>query len=254
MKTALITGASSGIGKEFARRYAEKGYRLILTARREDILEQLREELKTEIVVIPADLSDEKQCFELLEKLKDEDIDVFINNAGFGLAGSFLTTDIEREVNMIKVNDIAMHIMFKGILQKMDARGSGTILNVASSAGLFPGGPYMAGYYASKAYVVSLTRAVVQELKEKGSNVHVCALCPGPVNTDFNRNADVVFSLKGISASQCVSECLKEMERKKTVIVPSVMMKAAVSLSKLAPAGLLTAMTGHQQKKKTGQI
>ena len=254
MKTALITGASSGIGKEFARRYAEKGYRLILTARREDILEQLREELKTEIVVIPADLSDEKQCFELLKKLKDEDIDVFINNAGFGLAGSFLTTDIEREVNMIKVNDIAMHIMFKGILQKMDARGSGTILNVASSAGLFPGGPYMAGYYASKAYVVSLTRAVVQELKEKGSNVYVCALCPGPVDTDFNRNADVVFSLKGISASQCVSECLKEMDGKKTVIVPSVMMKAAVSLSKLAPAGLLTAMTGHQQKKKTGQI
>ncbi len=254
MKTALITGASSGIGKEFARRYAEKGYRLILTARREDILEQLREELKTEIVVIPADLSDEKQCFELLKKLKDEDIDVFINNAGFGLAGSFLTTDVEREINMIKVNDIAMHIMFKGVLQKMDARGSGTILNVASSAGLFPGGPYMAGYYASKAYVVSLTRAVVQELKEKESKVHVCALCPGPVDTDFNRNADVVFSLKGISASQCVSECLKEMNRKKTVIVPSVLMKAAVSLSKLVPAGLLTAMTGHQQKKKTGQI
>ena len=254
MKTALITGASSGIGKEFARRYAEKGYRLILTARRESVLQRFGEELSTDVVIIPADLSDEKQCFELLEKLKDEDIDVFINNAGFGLAGSFLTTDIEREVNMIKVNDIAMHIMFKGILQKMDARGSGTILNVASSAGLFPGGPYMAGYYASKAYVVSLTRAVVQELKEKGSNIHVCALCPGPVDTNFNRNADVVFSLKGISASQCVSECLKEMDRKKIIIVPSVMMKAAVSLSKLAPAGLLTAMTGHQQKKKTGQI
>ena len=253
MKTALITGASSGIGKEFARRYAEKGYRLILTARRESVLQRFGEELSTDVVIIPADLSDEKQCFELLEKLKDEDIDVFINNAGFGLAGSFLTTDIEREVNMIKVNDIAMHIMFKGILQKMDARGSGTILNVASSAGLFPGGPYMAGYYASKAYVVSLTRAVVQELKEKGSNIHVCALCPGPVDTNFNRNADVVFSLKGISASQCVSECLKEMDRKKIIIVPSVMMKAAVSLSKLAPAGLLTAMTGHQQKKKTGQ-
>ena len=253
MKTALITGASSGIGKEFARRYAEKGYRLILTARRESVLQRFGEKLSTDVVIIPADLSDEKQCFELLEKLKDEDIDVFINNAGFGLAGSFLTTDIEREVNMIKVNDIAMHIMFKGILQKMDARGSGTILNVASSAGLFPGGPYMAGYYASKAYVVSLTRAVVQELKEKGSNVHVCALCPGPVDTDFNRNADVVFSLKGISASQCVSECLKEMDRKKIIIVPSVMMKAAVSLSKLAPAGLMTAMTGHQQKKKTGQ-
>lgn len=254
MKTALITGASSGIGKEFARRYAEKGYRLILTARRENVLQRFGEELDTDVVIIPADLSDEKQCFELLKKLKDEDIDVFINNAGFGLAGSFLTTDVEREVNMIKVNDIAMHIMFKGILQKMDAIGSGTILNVASSAGLFPGGPYMAGYYASKAYVVSLTRAVVQELKEKGSKVHVCALCPGPVDTDFNRNADVVFSLKGISVSQCVSECLKEMNRKKTVIVPSVLMKAVVSLSKLVPAGLLTAMTGHQQKKKTGQI
>ena len=250
MKTVLITGASSGIGKAFAHSYAEKGYRLILTARREIILQQLSESFNTETVILPADLSDEKQVYEMLEKLKNEDIDVFINSAGFGLAGSFLKTDVEREVNMIKVNDIAVHILFKGILQKMNARGSGTILNVASSAGLLPAGPYMATYYASKAYVVSLTRAVVQELKEAGSKVYVCALCPGPVDTDFNRNADVVFSLKGISAEKCVSECLKKMDRHKTIIVPSLMMKAAVFFSGLVPFSLLIAMTGHQQKKK----
>ena len=108
----------------------------------------------------------------------------------------------------------------------------------------------MAGYYASKAYMLSLTRGVVQELKEMGSPVYVCALCPGPVDTEFNRNADVVFSLKGISARQCVSECLKAMERHRTVIVPTLTMKLATAFSRLLPAGWLVAMTGRQQKKK----
>ena len=151
---------------------------------------------------------------------------------------------------MIRVNDIAMHILFKEILRKMNKRGKGTILNVASSAGLFPGGPYMAGYYASKAYVVSLTRAVVQELKETGSNVYVCALCPGPVNTEFNQNADVVFTLKGISPEKCVEDCLRQMEKHVTIIVPSVLMKAATYLSCLVPKSLLVAMTGMQQKRR----
>ena len=253
MKTALITGASSGIGREFARQYAAKGYRLILTARRKDVLVALSSELDTECVIMTADLSDETQCLKLLDDLKEEQIDVLVNNAGFGLAGDFLHSDLQRELSMIKVNDIALHILLKGILQNMDKRGEGTIINVCSSAGLIPGGPYMATYYASKSYAVSLTRAVVQELKEAGSDVYVCALCPGPVDTDFNRNAGVTFSLKGITAKQCVSECLKEMEKKKTIIVPSVTMKLAMVFSKLVPTSLLVKITGHQQKKKTGQ-
>ena len=253
MKTVLITGASSGIGMTFAREYARRGYRLIVCARREDRLQELCRQIDTECRIITADLSDEKQCLQLLESVDNEDIDIFINNAGFGLAGSFLETDLNRELNMIKVNDIAMHILFKGMLGKMQKRGNGTILNVASSAGLLPGGPYMATYYATKAYVVSLTRAVVQELKEAGSDVYVCALCPGPVDTEFNQNADVIFSLKGISAQKCVAECLSQMEKGKTIIVPGGLMQTAAVLSRVVPASLLVKMTGQQQKKKIGR-
>lgn len=252
MKTVLITGATSGIGMEFARRYAAKGYRLIITGRRTDRMEQLKEELEVPVEIYSYDLSKKKQCFELLEALKDEDIDIFINNAGFGLAGAFLETDIEKEVNMIKVNDMAMHILFKGILQKMHENGHGHILNVASSAGLLPAGPYMATYYASKAYVTSLTRAVAMELKEMGSPVRVSALCPGPVDTEFNERADVVFALKGINANQCVDEAIRGIEKGKLIIVPSFTMKLAAIFLHLVPYPILVKITGRQQKKKLG--
>jgi len=252
MKTALITGATSGIGREFAKRLADRGYRLIVTGRRVDRLNELAEQVNVPVEIISGDLSKKKECFALLDKLKEERIDVFINNAGFGVAGSFLETDIDREVSMIKVNDVAMHILFKGILQKMDADGAGQILNVASSAGLLPGGPYMAGYYASKAYVTSLTRAVAVELKEKGSKVKVSALCPGPVDTEFNDRADVVFALKGISPEKCVAEALKGMDRGKTIIVPGFEMRLAMAFQHLLPIPILVKLTGHQQKKKLG--
>lgn len=252
MKTVLITGATSGIGMEFARRYAALGYRLIVTGRRTDRLEQLKAELQVPMDIYTYDLGKKKQCFELLEILKDENIDIFINNAGFGLAGAFLETDIDKEINMIKVNDLAMHILFKGILKKMHDAGHGQILNVASSAGLLPAGPYMATYYASKAYVTSLTRAVAMELKEMGSPVKVSALCPGPVDTEFNARADVVFALKGISVNQCVEEAIRGMEKGKLIIVPSFTMKLAAIFSHLVPYPILIKITGHQQKKKLG--
>ena len=122
----------------------------------------------------------------LCEALTDERIDLFINNAGFGVCGSFLETSGEKELSMAKVNVLAMHQLFKFAVKKMETQGFGTVLNVASSAGLLPGGPYMAGYYATKAYVVSLTRGVAEELREQHSPVYVCALCPGPVDTEFN--------------------------------------------------------------------
>lgn len=204
-KTVWITGASSGIGREFARRYARLGFRLILTARRRDRLETLAAELRakhgTLCRIVPADLEQDAQVAALCEALADERIDLFINNAGFGACGAFSETDAGKELSMLRVNVLAMHRLFKFTLRKMEAQGFGTILNVASSAGLLPGGPYMAGYYASKAYVVSLTRGVAEELREQHSPVYVCALCPGPVDTEFNDRADVVFALKGITPS-----------------------------------------------------
>lgn len=250
MKTAFITGATSGLGAEFARRYAKEGYRLILTGRRTQRLSALKEELGTECLIITADVSDEAKCKELLNDIADEEIDVFINNAGFGTAGSFFETSLEKEISMVKVNDIAMHILFKGMLAKMHKQGHGTILNVASSAGLFPAGPYMSTYYASKAYVTSLTKGVAHELKEIGSSVYVACLCPGPVDTEFNANADVTFSLKGISAERCVDECLKGMRKKKTVIIPTLRMKVATFGARLLPESFVIGMTAGQQKKK----
>ncbi len=250
MKTAFITGATSGLGAEFARRYAKEGYRLILTGRRTQRLSALKEELGTECLIITADVSDEAKCKELLDDIADEEIDVFINNAGFGTAGSFLETSLEKEISMVKVNDIAMHILFKVMLAKMHKQGHGTILNVASSAGLFPAGPYMSTYYASKAYVTSLTKGVAHELKEIGSSVYVACLCPGPVDTEFNANADVTFSLKGITAEKCVDECLKGMRKKKTVIIPMLRMKAATFGARLLPESFVIMMTAGQQKKK----
>ena len=255
-KTVWITGASSGIGQEFARRYAKLGFRLILTARRKDRLETLAAELlakyNTVSRILTADLAQEAELDRLCAALDGERIDIFINNAGFGVCGRFLETDVERELSMAKVNVLALHRLFKFAVQKMQAQGFGTVLNVASSAGLLPGGPYMAGYYATKAYVVSLTRSVAEELREAHSPGYVCALCPGPVNTEFNDCADVVFALKGITPQFCVEEALRGMLRGRTIIVPSALMRAATTAQHFVPTPLLMPILAHQQKKKMG--
>ncbi len=250
MKTVFITGATSGIGMEFARIFAKKGYRLILTGRRKERFSEIKNKVGTECLTFSADLSDEDECRRLLEKIRNERIDIFINNAGFGTAGSFLDTDIEKEIKMIKVNDVAMHYLFKNILKKMVEQGSGTIVNVASSAGLLPAGPYMATYYASKAYVASLTKAVSRELKENRSSVYVCCLCPGPVDTEFSSNADVTFSLKGITARKCVKECIRGMRKHQTVIIPTIGMRCAIFFGHFLPEKILIGIIGSQQKKK----
>ena len=255
-KTVWITGASSGIGKEFARRYAAMGCRLILTARRADRLEALALELKqahgTQCRILPADLASKADCDRLCAELAGENIDIFINNAGFGVCGSLLETDPAKEEEMVQVNVAAMRRLFQFALRKMHAQGGGTILNVASSAGLLPGGPYMAGYYASKAYVVSLTRGVARELQELHSPVYVCALCPGPVDTEFNDRAGVVFALRGITPEFCVQEAMHGMMHRRTIIVPSAFMRACTTAQKLLPASLLMPIVARQQKKKMG--
>ena len=255
-KTVWITGASSGIGREFARRYARLGFRLILTARRTDRLEALAAELtakhSTFCRILPADLEQESECARLCEALTDERIDIFINNAGFGVCGSFLETSGEKELSHGE-GQCAGHAPAVQVRREKDgAQGFGTVLNVASSAGLLPGGPYMAGYYASKAYVVSLTRGVAEELREQHSPVYVCALCPGPVDTEFNDRADVVFALKGITPELCVEEAMRGMLRRKTIIVPSTLMRLATTAQKLVPTPLLMPILAHQQKKKLG--
>lgn len=246
---ALITGASSGIGKDMARILSHKGYELILVARSEEKLKALKKGLKTKIEIIPLDLSKEEACFELYEKVKKENIDVLINNAGFGLFGKFTETSLEEELNMIDLNIKAVHILTKLFLKDFKERNSGSILNVASSAAFSPG-PLLATYYATKAYVLRLTEAIYEELRRENSEVYIGALCPGPVDTGFNERANVKFSLKGLNSFEVAAYAIAEMEKKKLVIVPGKVMKATKIAQRLIPDKILLKATYKIQKKK----
>ena len=250
---ALVTGASSGLGFEFAKQLSARGYKLILVARRRDKLEQVQKSIKTESIIIAADLSERDECVRVITETLGLNIDVFINNAGFGDCGRFYETDANKDLQMIDVNVTAMHLLLKMMLQRMKSSKvtGGYILNVASSAGLFPAGPYMATYYATKAYVTSITQAIARELKEEDSEIYVGALCPGPVDTEFNDVANVEFALKGISAGYCVSYALKQMfDRRKVLIVPTLRMKLAVLGTRSLSRDQVFALTADQQKKK----
>ncbi|PWM44199.1 MAG: ketoacyl reductase [Clostridiales bacterium] len=229
---ALITGASSGIGREFAKLLSNKGYDLIIVARREAALRDLASELKTNVRIITTDLSLRQKCIDLHETLKDENIDIFINNAGFGVFGEFDKTSLEDELTMIDTNVTAMHILCKLFLIDFKKRNNGYILNTASLAALVPGGPIFSAYYATKSYVHSLTLGIYEELRREKSNVHISVLCPGPVSTEFEKVANVSFAGFGANAKDVAEYAYKQMMRKKLVIVPSFIMKFLKPLSR----------------------
>ncbi len=253
-KFAVITGASAGIGTCFAKELAQRGYSLVLVARREERLKELAGELEKEYGVscrpISCDVSTEVECVRLIDEIKDIPVEVFINNAGFGDCSPFIEGDLKKELSMVDVNIKAVHTLMKLMLQRMKEKDSGYILNVASSAGLLPAGPYMATYYATKAYVTSITQAVARELKEAKSQIYVGCLCPGPVDTEFNQVANVEFALKGISAEYCAEYGIKGMFKKCTVIIPTFQMKLLLTLGKFIPRKLYVAITAMQQKRK----
>ena len=190
---ALITGASSGIGKNIAYELARRGIDLIIVARSKDKLLEIKKNVKVNVEVLEFDLSILENVYKLYEKVKNKNIDILINNAGFGLFGLFSETDLDRELEMIDLNIKAYHVLTKLFLQDFKKRDSGYILNVCSSAG-FMAGPRLSTYYATKNYVTKLTMAINEELRHDKSNVVVCALCPGPVNTNFNKVAHGEFS------------------------------------------------------------
>lgn len=249
-KFAVITGASSGIGAEFARQLSARGYELMLVARRADRLQELSHALTTTCEIFTADLSRKEECLRLADALQDRRVDLFINNAGFGDCGPFLRTDLNKELAMLDTNVRAVHILTKRMAQKMQHQNFGALLNVGSCAGLMPAGPYMATYYATKSYVVSLTSAVAEELREQHSPVYVGCLCPGPVDTEFNAVANVEFALHGITPEYCVRCALQGMRRGKTVIVPSPLVAAGMTLGRLLPRKTYIRIAANQQKKK----
>ncbi|MBQ2721012.1 MAG: SDR family oxidoreductase [Clostridia bacterium] len=249
--TALITGASSGIGRDMARVLAKKGVSLILVARRTEPMEALKNELSVPVEVISCDLSKKENIYELYGKLRDRKIDILINNAGFGVFGRFCDTDLDRETDMIATNVTAMHMMMKLFLRDMKERNSGYILNVASSAAFLPG-PLFSSYYASKAYIHRLTQAVEYELKREGSKVYIGSLCPGPIKTNFDEVANVKFSLPMLSSEFVAEYAIKKMFAKQKVIVPGFSMKAGRVLAKLAPENLQMFFAYNTQRKKFG--
>ena len=245
---ALITGASSGIGRDMARILAQRGCELILTARRRDKLEALAASLPTKATVLCADLADEQSCRELYRKVRDERPDILINNAGFGLCGEFDETDLDDELRLIDTNIRAVHILTKLFLRDFLARDSGYLLNVASSAAFFPG-PKMAAYYASKAYVMRLTVAIREELRRKGSRVYIGAFCPGPVETGFSRTAGVRFTVGALSSERAARAAIDGMFARRGLIVPGGLMKAARLAGRLSPESLCARFCWYMQRR-----
>ena len=246
---ALITGASSGIGRDFAIYLAEKGYELILVGRDKKKLEELQNSLKVNSQIIIADLSSETKVKEVYVMTRNDDIDILINNAGFGGFGKFYETDINNEMEMINTNLIAVHLLTKLFLRDMQKRNKGYILNVASSAAFGPG-PLMATYYATKAYVNNLTEAINEELRRENSNVFVCSLCPGPVDTNFNNVAGVHFSVKAMTSKEVARYAIDSMFKKKVVIVPGFKMKLALFGRRFASRKMMRKITYNIQKSK----
>ena len=249
---ALITGASSGIGREIARQLSAMGIDVILVARRMTRLQELKEELEGNVQIICMDLRDALSCRMLYERLREEDIDILVNNAGFGVYGAFDETDLDKELAMIDVNVRAVHILTKLFLRDFIARDYGYILNVASIAGYLPG-PLMAGYYASKAYVLRLSEAIYGELRRKKSNVHITALCPGPVQTEFNQVANVRFWIKGKKASDVAYQAINGMFGERRVVIPGMLMKCARLLTRVTPPRLQLRTSYFIQHRKTKQ-
>ena len=234
METVLITGASSGIGREFSKLFAEKGYRLVITARREKNLAELKKMYpENNVEVIPCDLGSEAGAEYLYNEVKKRSIkvDILINNAGFGLFGEFYETDIEKEKKMIDLNVKALVELSKYFLQEMLERNSGRILNVASIAAFQPG-PYMSVYYASKAFVLSFSEALRNEVRNTG--VCISVLCPGPVETEFEKSSELTKSklfskLKPITAEKVAYAGYRGLMKNRAVIIPGFFNRAALT-------------------------
>ena len=245
---ALITGASSGLGRDFAFKLAEKGYDLVLVSRDINALESIQSKIKTNCEVLALDLSEKNNIHKLFSKYEGQ-IDLLINNAGFGECNNFSKTDLENDINMINVNIIALHSLTKLFLKDFISRNKGQILNVASLAAFEPG-PLMATYYATKSYVYSLTMAIYEELRREKSNVKISVLCPGPTDTGFNARAHVKFSVKPMTSDYVTSYALKKLKRNKLLIVPNIKMKLCVFGVRFMPRKLLLKMTYKIQERK----
>ena len=242
---ALITGATSGIGREMAKILAVRGVDLIIASRDEKKMKSLaKRPHHTERKVSPV-LSKAEDCYRLYDAVKAEEIDILINNAGFGAYGATWDVPLETELNMLDLNVRAVQILTKLFLADFRKR----ILNVASSAG-FLAGPLMSGYYATKGYVLRLSEAISEELRQEGSRVTVTALCPGHVETNFDARAKVRRSIGGVSAKRVAQAGIEGMLRGKVVVLPGALMKMTYVGEKLLPESWMLKIAYRAQARK----
>ena len=252
---ALITGSSSGIGRDMAIYLNQLGYDIIINARNEEKLIELKNELesksKNKVDIIVADLSNVNECKNLYMEVKKKynNIDLLVNNAGFGLFGEFDETDLDRELSMIDTNIKALHILTKLFLKDMIKENKGRILNVASIAGFMPG-PLMSTYYSTKGYVVRLSQAIKEELNMKKSNVKISVLCPGPVSTNFNNVADVKFNSKSLSSVSVAKYAIDKTLKNKFIIVPGFTIKCVKFFSSIMPDSVMAKACFKIQEKR----
>ena len=246
MAKALVTGASSGIGECIAKVLSEKGYDIILVARRTQRLEDLAKTLKTKSEVVTCDLGNMAELENLVKIYSD--IDILVNNAGLGVYGEFTKSDFDKESGMINVNIRALHFLMKKYIPLMEKRG-GKILNIASSAAFFSG-PFLSSYYASKAYVLRLSNAVREELRRKKIPVTITVFCPGPVETEFGDVSGSNLGKKALSAETAAKKAVFGMLKGKKTVVPTLTMKLTRILSKIIPDGLSVRMLYNIQKAK----
>src|SRR5882724_1460773 len=242
--TALVTGASKGLGKVFAEVLASRGMNVVLVARSKDLLsshaQSLSERYGIRALAIGADLASPRAPFDIQAELarQDVEIDLLINNAGFGLSGSFISHDLKQEETQIQVNVQALMAMTHIIGRSMAARGRGGIINLASNSSFQPL-PYMAGYAATKAFVLYFSEAIQHELAEKG--VHVMASCPGPTATSFFEGTSTNMASRDFDSSLSVVEkTLESFDRGKSVAYPGrASVRVATLLSRFLPRSLV---------------
>ena len=244
---ALITGASTGIGREMAIYLSELGYDLYVVARSGNKLKELKNTVRSKVNVYEYDLSILDNCYKLYDELKDEEIDIVVNNAGFGVFGNYEYDNLDKEMNMIDLNIKCLHILTKLFVNNKNTK---RILNVSSSAGLMKGGPLMGGYYATKNYVCSYSFALYEELRRNKSDKNISVLCPGPVDTEFNKRAHVKFNLKSLDARYVARYAIDKMFKNKLIIIPGFTVRMGIFFSRFLPTKLLLKISYNIQKKK----
>jgi hypothetical protein len=248
--TALITGASTGLGRDMALYLSTLGYDLILVARSRDKLLKLKKLLPVKVKVIAADLSYPENARKVFFTCKAMKVDMLVNNAGVGEVGPFEKTSLEKEIELINLNVTALHILTKLFYRKFKDQGHGIILNVASSAAFYPG-PLMAAYYASKAYVLNLSRSLYREAKESGNGVQISVLCPGPVQTEFNKRIGVTNSFSPASSEKVAAYAIDKTLEGKFMIIPEARMKLSIAASSFLPSDIKSKIVYMIQKGKT---